>query len=843
MVVTSSSGISAKRVNADGTFFDWDGGPTSETGEGQVIEASASATSPYAVPVYAGVFTKIRTGSPAVEMGSTGLSNWFFDDDVDLSGFADGSDVIIAHNGSSYETDLTYVDNGTQDFIYMLGQDDAVVDAGDTYHIGDNADTDTFTATYHDMNVAGALSSGGTTVYTPNTYTLPAWAPEALDQNDIITDSATRHGLLASAPTQHTTSSFATGGPSADYENHLVDVSTDFNPITNIGDYVCNQDPATSPPASAYARITAISADGHVLTLNGVGATDDLFPNGNEAYWICETLATGNKDYYLFMPDYDLYDGGANFSGVSGLDAGDIVINTSDVEVTRVTSYNAEPDALNLDNDIFEYTQTDGYAILEAVPIASGNATPILTNYLVDYSRTATFPFTSAVPADFPVQPGDLVENTYTGDFAVVLTVNDYSLELEADIFSSADIFTDAVNDTYAIYREWDRNNTSNPTDPFYQIVADWSINISDTTPVTVYNRIATGTADMDSTDANAALLLCDNDADFTAGTAVSPNDIVVNLSDFTGALNPNIATVTSAGYIHALAMDTQILSDGDTYEILSISSSLPYNQSDIIDSGQVTSVTGGTTINATTNPGWTSLVSEGDTVYNITDDDYAIVTAVNSDTQLVLSHNASFNSGDHFLILHARGILYVWEETGAVYGRVMTMDESPAVELRAKFPIAAGSTSPMAIPDEQGNALVLYRVTATGELWVTKRNCAGNVVWTTELDTQTTYNESVVQVVSDEAGGMVVLYSYNSDIRVQRLSTYGTRLWPTTGGNGYAIDNDGATTVTSEQLMAYISAADDVIVVANYGTNDILAWRVGSRFITPSKIRWRLFW
>jgi hypothetical protein len=175
LVVTGTGGIRAKRLNADGSFFDWGAGTTTAADAGLSIDATNTAA--YAVPVYSGIFTKIRTGLPDVEMTSTGLLNWFFDDDVDLSGLADNSDFIITWNGSGYDSTLVDNNTATQDFNYILGQSSPILVAGDTYYIGDASVFDTFTATNHDMNTGADYTCAGQYVYSQNENSTVPYAP------------------------------------------------------------------------------------------------------------------------------------------------------------------------------------------------------------------------------------------------------------------------------------------------------------------------------------------------------------------------------------------------------------------------------------------------------------------------------------------------------------------------------------------------------------------------------------------------------------------------------------------------------------------------------------------
>jgi len=168
--------------------------------------------------------------------------------------------------------------------------------------------------------------------------------------------------------------------------------------------------------------------------------------------------------------------------------------------------------------------------------------------------------------------------------------------------------------------------------------------------------------------------------------------------------------------------------------------------------------------------------------------------------------------------------VLYVWQSAGPlVRGRIMNIESGAApVDLRAPWTIANGS-NPTAISDGMGNAIVVYNNTAApSQVVVRKLNGAGNLVWgPVDVDTQGAAAETIWKVISDNAGGVIVLYDVSGGLRVQRIDSSGARQW---GANGHAFENPAAATHVD---MAYVGG-NDVILVANIG-GDIWARRVGT--------------
>ena len=97
-------------------------------------------------------------------------------------------------------------------------------------------------------------------------------------------------------------------------------------------------------------------------------------------------------------------------------------------------------------------------------------------------------------------------------------------------------------------------------------------------------------------------------------------------------------------------------------------------------------------------------------------------------------------------------------------------------------------------------------------ELRAVKLNGAGAVLWNNLINTEAASGKTLIDVQGDDAGGAVVLYKYANDLHAQRDQRFrcGTVDWPVPGP-GCLFDNDGADTVTSDEVMTYLSSGDDV--------------------------------
>ena len=85
------------------------------------------------------------------------------------------------------------------------------------------------------------------------------------------------------------------------------------------------------------------------------------------------------------------------------------------------------------------------------------------------------------------------------------------------------------------------------------------------------------------------------------------------------------------------------------------------------------------------------------------------------------------------------------------------------------------------------------------------------------DIDTQAVNAETLIKVVSDEAGGVVVLYEHGGSLYVQRIDSSNSRLW---GANGRPVGNPLPVDAPDRVDMVYVAASDDVIVAAQIGNN-----------------------
>ncbi len=421
------------------------------------------------------------------------------------------------------------------------------------------------------------------------------------------------------------------------------------------------------------------------------------------------------------------------------------------------------------------------------------------------------------------IAAGDRVVNEDDSLLSYVTVVNDFDLTL-----NNPPLMSFNNNDAYSIYSRYcvDHQNDLNQFDPFYQFTSNGPMGITAGTSFSIYDNTGTGTAQ----DIPASPL-CDNTANFIVNV-VAAGDIVVNFTQHTSERVSAAAT-----YAHILSMDSQIIADGDEYGIIRFGY-MNTDKDDILCAGIATSGTpatlGDTGVNFTTLP---VPVQPGDIAYNYTaGTEFAMVTAVAANA-LTLSRNAGFAASSRYVIIRRRGVMFVYLNGANVTYRVLGMEGTPPVQVYptvgTESTIAAGS-DPRALSDGNGNAIVVY--VSGGKVRARKINCIGGFEWgpaAVQVDSLGVAAESILDVQTDTAGGVVVLYKSSGDIHAQRIDSTGTRQW---GGSGLLFDNDGAAPamVTAGEVMHYIYP-DDVVVTATVDrTNlpaiidDVYAWRRG---------------
>ncbi len=406
----------------------------------------------------------------------------------------------------------------------------------------------------------------------------------------------------------------------------------------------------------------------------------------------------------------------------------------------------------------------------------------------------------NAWQTDGIVSLGDFVLNSTKSLVSFITAIIDFDLTLDSTI----DTLFDNTND-YEIYDRYcnDHAGDFDQFEDFYQIDIGSNIGITAGTAFTVYDYTGpAGTA-----QAIPGNPLLDNEGAFNAAAPPRPvviGDVVINYTDDT------FAGVASVGYAHAMGLASGIMADGEDYAVVRIPSggtgdivsvgTADFDQVDHLRDSSADFVTDG--------------VVPGDRAYNLTDDTYALITAVAA-ADLTLDSDA-FNDGNERYVILRSGLLFIFQEGTDVRGRITTMGGGglPPVQITAAWTIYAG-INPTAISDGSGNALLVYENNAAPrQIRAALLNGRGAEQWIVDIDTQAAVAESIVGVKSDGAGGVVVLYKYNTNLYAQRISVAGARLW---GAGGIVLEN--IATVTSQETWEYITP-NDVLVVANVGNN-----------------------
>jgi hypothetical protein len=781
----AASGVYAKRITSGGAFVNWGATADQATDSGLAIDAAGSNGS--AVPVYAGLVNSVANGQ--IDRTSLLLNNPFYED-ADLGGGTTVFDNLAAGDRIYNITDQTGttvdISSQTPDFEYIIGQGSLILAVGESYIIGDGVtNTTTATVTDHNMNVTDR-NNGLTNIYTQHGFVRPAWL--SLTGGDIVR-IGTNYARIT-AINQISTSTIDNGTESADKTNHLIDGGKTWSPTIAVGDLSEN----TAGPT--YSVITGV-------TDTDLALSADIFPNGNEAYALHDTIDSGTADSYGLN---QLNDSTATWNtvGPTQVFVGDIVIRTNatynSVQAFAYVTAVSSDTSLTLDNEIFP-VGNENYVIYSQGILDSGTANSNRSSHIIDGTATWT---TAPI-----VQVGDLVRNTTDNTYATVIAVT------ATDLALSANIFPDANSDGYEIYHEFCITHTgASSIQSFYEIQIDHNIGQADGNSLSFYNyKAAVGTQSPDTPPANPLY-----DDDGVNLTTLGVTALNINQYAAFNYSTGNRTTINIGTYaIHQFAMDLSaniFPTDNDEYRIFRYNTNLTnLSYSNIIDSG----IADSDTLSHLTDGGHFGSVSAGDIAYNVSTQQYALVTNAVAGN-LTLSWDAFPNGNEPYLIFNCRGVFYIWQEAGPIVrGKVLSIAGGGApAELRAEFTIANGS-NPRAIPDGLGNVLVVYEDTSN-QIQARRINIAGTTAWTTEIDTNGSV-ETILDVQSDNSNGVVILYKYNNDLHAQRITNAGGRSWAAAGGRTF--DNDGATTVTSQEFMVYNS--NNVYIAANVN-NEIWA-------------------
>jgi hypothetical protein len=249
----------------------------------------------------------------------------------------------------------------------------------------------------------------------------------------------------------------------------------------------------------------------------------------------------------------------------------------------------------------------------------------------------------------------------------------------------------------------------------------------------------------------------------------VEKGDLIYNITD------NRYAIVTNVDDNDTLTLNKDIITINDYFIIFA-------SNEPLIESGTVTTTGNPFT---DTNANFTSAngaVRGGDIVHNLTAGTSAYVVAVNSATQLTLNNTIMTAAGDRYVIIQPR-VLVAYERTGDIYGKVIRLRDGSTYLNEFTICGAAGTQANVQLitsgyTSTNPGAIALYRSGAgpTYTYYAKRINGAGviNAVDNAAnggLGVQVTpANATLLAALSDDTGGMFVLYKIANDIYVRRI-------------------------------------------------------------------------
>jgi len=797
VAVRGGNEIRAKRLNSSGAFVDWGATANTATAPGFLIGTGSKGG---AAIVYSGLLQQLMTGQ--VDEGGLAMSNPFFEDlDVDGAGASDTLSDYAVNSDILYDiTDgdaALIVKTAAWDHEYILGQSAAIYTASHNYTLADNTTSSATTITDHDMNVTDRLEDNQT-FYLPHGYVKPAWLTTG--SNAIAFINSSDYARVTNVNTV-TVTAIDSGTETAKLGNHLYDVNVDFT-----GAGISQYDLVEDTTDIAYAVITGTISLTSDLTLG-----NSIF-TAAEGYTFYPLLASGTA---TFGSVGTLIDSSATF--ITSCSVGDLIF-----EVDGTDSIIAGPYTINTINSNTSiitsggsFSDGDRYRIYSQTSFGGGNADNggnIIINTAANWSG---------------VSVGDLVRNTTDLTFSTVTEKSDTVLKLNDSRFDGVA----GSLEGYQIYHEFctTHNTYAEQVADFYEIVLDKTIGtMASGQSVTFYNEKLSWTADA-SSNVFPTNPIYEDDNTFTGLMQVISGDIVFNYSSGSKAY---IDTGTYALHPYAMSLSSDIFSaDNQEYRVYGYYlDSLYANYMHTGMAGIADLSPAGHLMDA----GLTA--SEGDVAFNALNQTYGLVTAVVAGN-LTLSWDCFTAGSEPYFILNRSGVFFVWLDGTNVMAKIISASlfgaETAPVDLVTAVIIAPNSSNPYVIPDGQGNAYVIYvSTTGTDQIMVGFYNGAMTQLWAAhrELDTGVASDEAIIDVKSDGNGGVVVLYTYGTELKMQRISSVShitippattniDRLWTATGRSVTALAN-------SQQRFAYDSGSDSAVVVWN-NSNNIWARRI----------------
>ncbi|HOF12699.1 MAG TPA: hypothetical protein PLN01_00055, partial [Spirochaetota bacterium] len=263
----------------------------------------------------------------------------------------------------------------------------------------------------------------------------------------------------------------------------------------------------------------------------------------------------------------------------------------------------------------------------------------------------------------------------------------------------------------------------------------------------------------------------------------VEKGDLIYNITD------NRYAIVTNVDDNDTLTLNKDIITINDYFIIFA-------SNEPLIESGTVTTTGNPFT---DTNANFTSAngaVRGGDIVHNLTAGTSAYVVAVNSATQITLNNNIMTAAGDRYVIIQPR-VLVAYERTGDIYGKVIRLRDGSTYLNEFTICNAAGTQANVQLitsgyTSTNPGAIALYRSGAgpTYTYYAKRINGAGVINAADNaanggLGVQATpANATLLAALSDDAGGMFVLYKITNDIYVRRILSTMAISWSNTINN-----------------------------------------------------------
>jgi hypothetical protein len=786
---------------------------------------SGSAIAPGANPsvaiVWDPIVTNISTGTAEVFADST---NYIYDYDYDLSaiGIVDTDMIFLPnvlnsnnnHNGIVTNNFTTGI---TSRFRHVIERDNLpamAIGSGVNYQILDHSSgygpslaTDYYVYTSRPQSITDTFTSPQNTeqldhIYSP--YTTSFTAAQAV-ANRIVGVEDVSSGWYYRTLSGSSTITFGTAaevylhteyysGNTADtVTSSLIDYGIDFTAapyLIALGDIVVNS-------TGDIAEVTDI-----LQAASGIlGLSSAIFSSDSESYTIYSKLDTtgshGLGGTNTSLTTNNILDSNAGSLDLSGIVLStDIINNSGTYGYSWISSVDDPTDTIYLSSAILDGINMEPYALfrLTQKSLGSESTSPLLIDNDVAFTSSG-------------LGASDVVENTTGTTFAKIIAVYDYTIVLDNDIFAGA-------ADNYIIHSgEYNTlQSTSYPDQDLFTSFVDIVLDVNsaaisaDALRFTIYDLLIFSVGvNTSTTDTRPANPLFDNTGTFNTDSIID-DYLVVNSTDRAWSrVNDALFTVRE----RALDMQADIMTtDGAFYHILDFNPAIA--DLDIRCAGTVS-----TAGNPFTDSGAdfsTAGVSEGDIIYNMTDQTYAVVTVVDSAQQLTLTAGI-MAAGEAYIILNHFTVnpdlqsvsraLVAYSRSGNIHAQRVNLSDGSLYGAEIDIDISGSDSNPYATSNGLGGAFIVYQNGAS----VNVRSCdSTGAIITAALNLA---SSTLIDVKTDGSGGIYVLRTDGTSVILGRYTTNGLTVstdWTTTAGTGtmaaLAVDPSG------DPVVAYVDAS-----------------------------------